>query len=89
MPLDERDVELGGSEDEEELTRSGIGTTNFLLENIGMDSGDVVLEIGCGIGRVGKQLASRCRKWIGCDVSARMLNLAAERLRGFPNVELV
>ena len=80
---------VGGSEDEEELTRSGIGTTNFLLENVGVDSSDVVLEIGCGIGRVGKQLASRCRKWIGCDVSARMLNLAADRLREFPNVELV
>jgi ubiquinone/menaquinone biosynthesis C-methylase UbiE len=80
---------VGGSEDEGELTRSGIGTTNFLLENVGVDSSDVVLEIGCGIGRVGKQLASRCRKWIGCDVSARMLNLAADRLREFPNVELV
>ena len=80
---------VGGSEDEGELTRSGIGTTNFLLENVGVDSSDVVLEIGCGIGRVGKQLASRCRKWIGCDVSARMLKLAAERLREFPNVELV
>src|SRR6266446_3868766 len=79
---------VGGSEDEEELTRSGIGTTNFLLENV-VDSSDVVLEIGCGIGRVGKQLASRCRKWIGCDVSAKMLKLAAERLREFPNVELV
>ena len=80
---------VGGSEDEEELTRSGIGTTNFLLENIGVDSGDVVLEIGCGIGRVGKQLASRCRKWIGCDVSPNMLKLAAGRLREFSNVELV
>ena len=80
---------VGGSEDEGELTRSGIGTTNFLLENVGVDSSDVVLEIGCGIGRVGQQLASRCRKWIGCDVSARMLNLAADRLREFPNVELV
>src|SRR5207302_2824353 len=80
---------VGGSEDEGELTRSGIGTTNFLLENVGVDSSDVVLEIGCGIGRVGKQLASRCREWIGCDVSGRMLNLAEDRLREFPNVELV
>ncbi len=55
---------VGGSEDEEELTRSGIGTTNFLLENVGVDSSDVVLEIGCGIGRVrGGQIArvSECR----------------------------
>jgi len=54
-----------------------------------MGRSDVVLEIGCGIGRVGRELAPQCRKWIGCDVSARMLNLAADRLREFPNVELV
>ena len=80
---------VAGSEDEEELARSGIGTTNFLLENIGVDSSNVVLEIGCGIGRVGKQLAPRCRRWIGCDVSSNMLKIAAERLREFSNVELV
>ena len=82
-------MHVGGSEDEEELARSGIGTTNFLLENVGVDSSDVVLEIGSGIGRVGKQLAPRCRRWIGCDVSPNMLKIAAERLREFSNVELV
>ena len=82
-------VHVAGTEDEAELKGSGIGTTKFLLENVGMGRSDVVLEIGCGIGRVGRELAPQCRKWIGCDVSARMLNLAAERLREFPNVELV
>ena len=82
-------VHVAGTEDEAALTGSGIGTTKFLLENVGVGRSDVVLEIGCGIGRVGRELAPQCRKWIGCDVSARMLNLAAERLRGFPNVELV
>ena len=82
-------VYVAGTEDEAELKGSGIGTTKFLLENVGTGRSDVVLEIGCGIGRVGRELAPRCRKWIGCDVSARMLNLAADRLREFPNVELV
>ena len=82
-------VHVTGTEDEAELEESGIGTTKFLLENVGVDRSDVVLEIGCGIGRVGRELAPQCRKWIGCDVSAKMLTLAAERLREFPNVELV
>jgi ubiquinone/menaquinone biosynthesis C-methylase UbiE len=48
----------------------------------------VVLEIGCGIGRVGKLVAPLCQKWIGCDVASNMLLLAAERLRDLPSVEL-
>ena len=47
-----------------------------------------MVEIGCGVGRVGKQLAPLCRKWIGCDVSPHMLALAAKRLADFQNVEL-
>jgi len=82
-------IHVAGTEDEAALTGSGIGTAKFLLENVGVGRSDVVLEIGCGIGRVGRELAPQCRKWIGCDVSARMLNLAADRLREFPNVELV
>ena len=55
---------------------------------MGIRKDDVVLEIGCGIGRVGKLVAPLCRKWIGCDVTSNMLLLAAERLRDLPNVEL-
>jgi ubiquinone/menaquinone biosynthesis C-methylase UbiE len=80
---------VSGTEDEAALTRSGIETANFLRENLGIDRADVVLEIGCGIGRVGKQLAPHCRRWIGCDVSPPMLKIAAERLRESKNVELV
>jgi SAM-dependent methyltransferase len=79
---------VGGSEDDAALIRSGTAAVNFLLETVGIGRDDVVLEIGCGIGRVGKQVAPRCRKWIGCDVSPNMLKLATARLREFSNVEL-
>jgi ubiquinone/menaquinone biosynthesis C-methylase UbiE len=75
------------TEDERELDRSGAATTQFLLENVGITSDDVVLEIGCGVGRVGKHMAPRCRRWIGTDVSPNMLRFAAENLREFQNVE--
>jgi ubiquinone/menaquinone biosynthesis C-methylase UbiE len=77
------------TEDERELDRSGRATTQFLLENIGVCLSDVVLEIGCGIGRVGKHLARHCARWIGADVSPNMLRFAAENLRDLPNVEFV
>jgi len=56
---------------------------------VGIRKDDVVLEIGCGVGRVGKVVAPLCRKWIGCDVASNMLSLTADRLKDLPNVELV
>jgi ubiquinone/menaquinone biosynthesis C-methylase UbiE len=82
-------MSVASTEDERELNRSGAATTQFLLDNVGIASDDVVLEIGCGVARVGKHLAPRCRRWIGADVSANMLRFAAEDLRELPNVEFV
>jgi ubiquinone/menaquinone biosynthesis C-methylase UbiE len=50
---------------------------------------DEVLEIGCGVGRVGRELALHCKSWTGSDVSARMLAYAEERLKGMENIRLV
>jgi ubiquinone/menaquinone biosynthesis C-methylase UbiE len=50
---------------------------------------DDVLEIGCGVGRVGRELAAHCKSWTGCDVSAKMLAHAGERLKGVDNICLV
>jgi ubiquinone/menaquinone biosynthesis C-methylase UbiE len=77
------------TEDERELNRSGAATTQFLLDNVGISSDDVVLEIGCGVGRVGKHMATHCRRWIGTDVSSNMLRFAAENLRASGNAEFV
>ncbi len=67
---------------------TGEQTLGFLQESAGIRKVDVVLEIGCGIGRVRRVVAPLCRKWIGCDVASNMLSLAAERLRDLLNVEL-
>ncbi len=82
-------MHVSGTEDEATIESSGIGTSQFLLQNVGINSSDVVLEIGCGFGRVGKYLAPHCRRWIGADVSPNMLAFAAERLRDFQNVEFI
>src|SRR3954464_9542950 len=82
-------VHVTGTEDESLVHKSGAGTTEFLLQNVGIKPTDVVLEIGCGIGRVGFHLAKNCRRWIGSDVSPNMLKFAAERLHDVPNVEFV
>jgi SAM-dependent methyltransferase len=78
-----------GVTEEAALQATGEETLRFLQASVGIRKDDVVLEIGCGIGRVGKVVAPLCRKWIGCDVASNMLSLTAERLKNLSNVELV
>jgi SAM-dependent methyltransferase len=85
---DQAKLHVIGVTEEAALRATGEQTLGFLQESVGIRKDDVVLEIGCGIGRVGRVVAPVCRKWIGCDVASNMLALAAERLRDLSNVEL-
>ena len=80
---------IAGSEDEESFSRGGRLDADFLREKVAINPTDTVLEIGCGVGRVGAHLAPHCRLWIGCDVSPNMVKFARERLAAVPNVDLV
>lgn len=79
---------IGGVAEESWFEETGAATKEMLIGTVGINAADTVVEIGCGVGRVGKQIAPLCRQWIGCDVSPHMLKLAAQRLEGFANVEL-
>ena len=74
--------------EETALQATGEETLRLLQDSVGIGKEDVILEIGCGIGRVGTAVAPLCRKWIGCDVASNMLSLASERLKDLSNVEL-
>ncbi len=50
--------------------------------------GDLVLNIGCGVGRVERYLAPQVRELWAVDVSGEMIRRASERLAGLPNVRL-
>ena len=86
---DQAKLHVIGVTDEDALRATGEQTLGFLQESVGIRKDDVVLEIGCGIGRVGRVVAPFCRKWIGCDVASNMLSLTAQRLKDLSNVELV
>jgi cyclopropane fatty-acyl-phospholipid synthase-like methyltransferase len=70
--------------DEDQLAVTGAETVALLKRLVGVETKDVVLEIGCGVGRVGKVLAPFCSQWIGADISRNMLAKAKERLKGLP-----
>lgn len=78
-----------GSEDEKDFANTAIETVSELEASVGVNSTDVILEIGCGVGRVGAALAPRCKEWVGCDVSSGMLGHTARRLKDAKNVRLV
>jgi len=78
-----------GSEREEDFDNTGAETRDILARTVGIRAGDTFLEIGCGVGRVGKMLAPICRAWIGCDVAGNMLEHTRRRLAAFPNVTVV
>jgi ubiquinone/menaquinone biosynthesis C-methylase UbiE len=77
-------------EREETAVRSSVqGCLRNLLELAKISKSDEVLEIGCGVGRVGCELAAQCKSWTGCDISGNMLSFAKERLQGILNTRLV
>jgi ubiquinone/menaquinone biosynthesis C-methylase UbiE len=64
-------------------------TWNALLQTVGVNKDDIVLEIGCGIARMASVLAPICKKWIGTDVSENMLEFARKRTGLYTNVECI
>jgi ubiquinone/menaquinone biosynthesis C-methylase UbiE len=77
---------VAGTADQGELDRSGQSSATDVATETRMGPNDRVLEIGCGVGRIGAALAPRCREWVGADVSRNMLAHAREALASHKNV---
>ena len=78
---------LTGIEDEATFDAKG---EEFVERIRGYIKGDdVVLDVGCGIGRVEKFLAPLCREIYAVDVSRKMLKRARKRLRDFANIHFI
>ena len=58
-------LHVTGDADEAELKQSALESIKRINRYVKFTKSDIVLEIGCGIGRIGKELAPRCKKWIG------------------------
>ncbi len=79
---------VSGYTDENKFHADAEDTMEILGETVGIRPTDVYLEIGCGVGRVGRVLSPFVKEWIGCDVSNNMLRLAGRRLLGLHNTRL-
>ena len=78
-----------GYEDESAVRRSAQVPVRNLIELANIKPDDDILEFGCGVARIGLELAPLCHSWTGADVSSNMLAAAAERLRDTYNTRLV
>jgi len=78
---------LTGVEDEAKFDAKGEEFVEQIRDYIKND--DIVLDIGCGIGRVEKFLAPICREIYAVDVSKKMLKRARKRLRDYTNIHFI
>jgi SAM-dependent methyltransferase len=77
---------VDGSSDETTVRLTGKWTANQVSHALELQAGDRVLELGCGVGRIGRELAAKCGQWVGSDISPNMLKAAAHRLAELDNV---
>jgi SAM-dependent methyltransferase len=82
-------LSVAGTTDEKAFRIAAETTIGLLESTTGLNSDDVVLEIGAGVGRVGPAIAPRVKRWIATDVSANMLQFARDRCSGLENVDFI
>jgi SAM-dependent methyltransferase len=76
--------------DDASFWAEGERAVDAILDRLGVSlrREDVVLDLGCGVGRLTRALAGRVALVHGLDVSAEMLARARDALAGLQNVEL-
>ena len=60
------------------FTRNTVSEVDFLLEELSLQPGDSILDVGCGTGRHSIELAKRGYAVTGLDLSSGMLARAAD-----------
>lgn len=78
---------VDGSTDEAIVQRTGRFAAAQMQVALNLQAKDRVLELGCGVGRIGKELAKNCAHWTGVDISEQMICHARKRMSGLDNVD--
>ncbi|MFH0859781.1 MAG: class I SAM-dependent methyltransferase [Candidatus Altiarchaeota archaeon] len=69
----------------EQFEESGKSTVDNILLTV-MPKNAIILDVGCGIGRIDSYLASYCKQLHCVDISDEMITIARDRLKKFQNV---
>ncbi len=79
---------MDGSGGEDDLRHRGGRMARTIAAALGISPDQRVLEVGCGLGRVGREMAPLCGTYTGADISGSLLRRAGRRTRHLPNVTL-
>ena len=79
-------IAVDGSASEETARLTGAYTAKQVTSALDLKPTDRVLELGCGVGRIGLEIAPKVAHWEGADISKNMLDVARQRLSGQNNV---
>src|SRR5688572_31476417 len=71
-------IAVDGSTDERTLRLTGAFSAAQVRAALDLQPGDRVFELGCGVGRIGRELAGDVARWHGLDISENMLGVARE-----------
>jgi SAM-dependent methyltransferase len=75
---------VDGSADEAVLAATGAFAARQVHTALALEPADRVFEIGCGVGRIGAQLAGHVSAWHGIDIADNMAALARSRVDAHP-----
>lgn len=79
---------VDGSPDETTLRQTGRYSARQVTAALALEPTDDVFEIGCGVGRIGRELLPAIGTWSGLDISENMLAVTRARLGEDPKVAL-
>ena len=71
---------VDGSTDESVLRATGAYSARQVAAALELKATDRVLELGCGVARIGRELAPQVAHWHGVDISQNMVGVARDRL---------
>lgn len=54
-------------------------TANYILQNLQLKSNEIILDFGCGVGRVSKLIAEKSFAVVGVDTNSEMIKIAKEK----------
>ena len=78
---------MDGSPNEEACQLTGRYMAKRISNALLINQHDTVLELGCGIGRIGREIAPLCGKWFGADISKNLIEITKQRMSHLKNVE--
>lgn len=79
-------IAVDGSTNEETARLTGAYSARQVTAALDLQRTDRVLELGCGVGRIGREIAPRVAHWEGTDISSNMIEVARDRLSEHANV---